>query len=148
MTATSGFIVPANAVRAGGNYLSKQLVADAAISPTNLVKYDTSGELVIVCPADDEYCIGVAGQNHQAIADGEDPMTHAFADGELVPVHMDGYLVVVADAAAMTRGLLARTGAADGAECQDSGHVTWEPMVIGRNMTTAASAAKGVIKFF
>jgi len=148
MTATSGFVVPANAVRAGGNYLSAQLVADAALSPTNCVMFDTSDELIIVCPAASELCIGIAGQNYQAIADGEDPMTHAFADGELVNVHMDGYLHVVADAAAMTRGLLQMVGAADGAEVQDSGHVTWEPSIIGRAMRSAATTVHSVIKFF
>ena len=148
MTATSGFVVPDNTVRAGGNYLTHQFVADGAFSPTNLVKFDTTDELIIVCGVDDEECIGVAGQNHQAIADGEDPMTHAFADGEVAPVHMDGYLVIIADTGNLTRGLFGVSGAADGAEVEDTGAVTWEPTIVGRAMISAASTVKGIIKFF
>lgn len=148
MTATSGFVVPDNAVMAGGNYLTSQFVADGALSPTNLVKFDTTDELIIVCATDDEECIGVAGVNYQAISDGEDPMTHAFAANELVNVHMDGYLVIVADTGNLTRGLFGVSGAADGAEVEDTGAVTWEPTIVGRAMRSAASTVKGVIKFF
>ena len=148
MTADMGMQVPSNVVRVGGNTLVQTIVADAALSPTNCVKYDTSNALVIPCGVDDEYCIGVADLNYQGIADEEDPMTHAFADGEKVPIIMNGLVVAVADTGASTRGYLQVVGAADGKEVEDTGGVTWEPTVVGRAMTSAASTAKLVLKLF
>lgn len=148
MTATSGFVVPDNTVIAGGKPLTKQFVADAAFSPTNAVKFDTSAELIIVCAVDDEECIGIAGINYKAASEGLDIMTHAFANGEVAPVHMSDYLVVVADTGGLTRGLFGVVGAADGAEIEDTGAVTWEPTIVGRAMTSAATTVKAIIKFF
>lgn len=147
MTATSGFVVPDNVVIAGGKPLTRQFVADVALSPTNCVKFDTSAELIIVCAVDDEECIGIAGINYKAASKGLDILS-AFADGDVVPVHMSDYLVVVADTGALTRGLFGVVGSADGAEVEDTGAVTWEPTIIGRAMTSAATAVKAIIKFF
>lgn len=148
MPADMGIKVPANQVEVEGVTLARTLVADAALSPTNCVKYDTSQALIIPCPVNDEYCIGVADRNDEAPADGEDPMTHPFANGERVRVLMNGLVVVVSDTGAMTRGYLQVIGAADGAEVEDTGGATWEPTVVGRAMSGAATAVKAVLKLF
>ena len=147
MTATSGFVIPANTVIAGGKPLTRQFVADGALSPTNCVKFDTTDELIIVCAVNDEQCIGIAGINYKAASKGLDIMS-AFADGDVVPVHMSDYLVVVADTGALTRGLFGVVGAADGAEVEDTGAVTWEPTIIGRCMISAATTVKSIINYF
>ena len=163
MTADMGLKVPSNVVKAGGNNVVISAVADAAITPTNLVKFDTAQSLVIPQTVGGKDTLGVADRNEDAIADDEDPMTHAYADGEVVNVVCDGLVVVVADTSGFTRGGLVQVGAADGAEVDDYvdtavggafNQANLEAvkdelgMIIGRAFTSAASTVKGVIKLF
>lgn len=149
MALDAGIIVPDNDVVHSFNHIKRTLVADAGLSPTNLVKFDTSKSLIIVCGASDEECIGVAGRNEKAWARSHtDPMTTAFVDGDQVPVHMDGLLVVVADAGAITRGHLVEVGGTDGAEAEDIVAATYTACIIGRAMSSGASTEKAVVRFF
>jgi hypothetical protein len=148
MSKSMGFLVPSNSVRLGQDHTVRTLVAGAALSPTNGVAFGAGAERVVVNPIAGKLCIGVADRNYQAIADDEDPMTHAFAAGEKVAVILEGLVVVVAGAAGMTMGTLAMSGAAAAGVFQDSALAVVEPSVVGRALTTAAAAAKAVMKLF
>jgi len=165
MTADMGLKVPSNVVQAGGNNIVLTAVADEAITPTNLVKFDTSQALLIKQTASGKNTLGVADRNEDAIADDQDPMTHAYADGEVVNVVIDGMVVVVADTTGFTRGGLVAAGDSDGAEVEDYTDTAANAgdtyltanleaikdelgAIIGRALTSAATTVKGVIKLF
>ena len=88
--------------------------------------------------------MGTADLNDQAVLDDNNPLTHDFASGEVVPI-ITGHCHVrkMADTNGTTAGKVQRIGAADGAECENNASTM--KYSIGRAMTTAASGSAFIL---
>lgn len=139
MVANAGLVLPTNTIRVGvGDHQTLTVVAEAAITPGDAVKFGSSQAEVIRTTATDPLCIGVADLNKAAIAAGTDPMTTDFAAEDEVVVITKGRVLAYADSAvAVTMGTLVMTGATVGHAFEDIGAGTFDE-VVGRALTTAA----------
>lgn len=96
---TIGVHVPTYAIQCGGNTIIVAKVAEAAITPGDLVMSGTAAYQVVVNTGAP---IGVADLNHDAVLDNNNPMTHDFAAGDRCNVICNGMVRVIADAAGFT----------------------------------------------
>ena len=135
----TGLTVDSTAVyQGGGDPAYIYLVAYEAITPGDNV-----------APAGTQQCyqsdigaspvyMGTADKNDNAVLDNNNPMTHDFAEGEVVPV-ITGHCHVrkIADTNGSTAGKVQRIGAADGAEVENNASTM--KYSVGRALTTATS---------
>jgi len=146
MALTTGVKVPTNTIKVGhGPHHEILLTAEGAITPGEFVKFGTDAARVVVCAADDVACIGIADLNYDAVLEDLDPLTHAFAADDRVPVILTGMAVITADTAGITAGLVVRVGAADGGEGQTLAADADIRLCKGRALTTAATTVKAVM---
>ena len=114
----AGAVVATNVVKAFGQHDVKLMVADAAITPRDVVKFDTAQSLVIRQVVGGKDSIGVADLNYAAAQADNNTLTTDFADGDVVDVILSGFVLAVADDT-VTRGALQQTGLTVGHEVQD-----------------------------
>jgi hypothetical protein len=94
-------------------------VAEGAITPGDFVKIGTADYQVVANTTTGLMPAGVADLNYDAIADGEDPLTHDFAAGDECIVITRGRVRVVAGPSAMTAGVAAMVDTTTGTDCED-----------------------------
>ena len=136
-----GITIPSAAIyMGGGNPTIIHLTASEAITPgDNVVNVSGSASTVEMCDAGDDEYIGTADLNANAALDNNNPLTHDFATGEVVPVIVGNcHVRKIADTAGVNKGNIVRIGAADGVECQDISTAA-NKYTIGRALTSATS---------
>ena len=134
-----GIVVPSNCIfMGGGDPGIVYLTASEGITPGDNVVEASASTVEMVDAGDDEY-MGTADKNDNAVLDGNNPLTHDFATGEVVPVITGNcHVRKIADTAGVNKGNIVRIGAADGVECQDIGTGA-NKLTIGRALTSATT---------
>lgn len=144
----TGIAVPSTCIyMGGGDPAYVHLTAEAAITPgDNVFGKVADNTLCNPSAAASFTCFGTADKNDDAVLDGNDPMTHDFAIGEVVPIITGNCQVrKVADATGVTGGEVQRIGSSDGAECEDANAIGAK-YTIGRALTAATSGNAFVMK--
>jgi len=137
----TGVTVPTNCIYAGGadpEYI--YLVADAAITPGDNVEPGAAASGVKACDASAEEFIGTADKNDNAVLDGNDPMTHDWAAGEVVPVITGACLVRKISEGGVASGKIVRPGTTAGTSCLVDATSTAK-YTIGRSVSADVATA-------
>ena len=114
-----GITVPTNAVYCGGGdpaYI--YMVAEGAITPgDNVEPGSVAASEVKACDASAEEFTGTADKNDNAVLDGNNPMTHDFATGEVIPVITGPCFVRKIAEGGVGNGKIVRPGTTAGTAC-------------------------------
>lgn len=134
-----GLTIPSNNIfMGGGDPIIIYLTASEGITPGDNV-VAASASTVEMCDANDDEYMGTADKNDNATLDGNNPMTHDFATGEVVPIITGNcHVRKIADTGNVSKGFIVRIGGADGVECDNILTVA-NKYVIGRALTSATS---------
>jgi len=135
----TGLTVDSTAIYQGGGdpgYI--YLVAGEAITPGDNVQPAGTQQVYVSDTGASPSYIGTADKNDNAVLDNNNPMTHAFASGEVVPV-ITGHCHVrkIADTNGATAGKVQRVGATDAGEVENNASTM--KYSVGRALTTATS---------
>jgi len=135
----TGITVPSNVVYMGGGdpgYI--YLTASEAIGAGDNV-VAASASTVEKCDAGDDEYLGTADKYDDAVLDGNKPMTHDAASGEVVRIITGNcHVRKIADAGNVNKGFIQRIGTGDGVECVDIGTAA-NKYTIGRALASATS---------
>ena len=115
----TGVTVPDNCILVGGQHPAYiYMVAEGAITPgDNVEPGSVAASEVKACDASAEEFTGTADKNDDAVLDGNDPMTHDFATGEVVPVITGPCLVRKIAEGVVANGKIVRPGTTAGTAC-------------------------------
>jgi hypothetical protein len=144
----TGITVPSTTIYCGGgDPLYIYLTAENALTPGDNVYGKTSDNTRCnPCAANSFMYLGTADLNDDAVLDGNNPISHDFASGELVPIITGSCMVrKIADASNVTGGEVQEIGQSDGAECQDI-NARGAKYAIGRALTAATSGNAFVMR--
>ena len=135
----TGITVPSNVVYMGGGdpgYI--YLTASEGIGAGDNV-VAASASTVELCDANDDEYLGTADKYDDAVLDGNNPMTHDAATGEVVRIITGNcHVRKIADAGNVNKGFIQRIGTGDGVECVDIGTAA-NKFTIGRALASATS---------